>query len=368
MADPLASGAPAVAAPSRSAERGLALAGVALAALVVALGAYTRLVDAGLGCPDWPGCYGFITVPASAQELAAAEARFPDAPVEPDKAWPEMVHRYFASGLGLLAFAVLALAWRRTAAGAAPSGAQGPGRGLPFALVVLVIVQGAFGAWTVTLKLWPQVVTAHLLGGFATLGLLWVHALRLGAVKQPRPRPGLAVAVRWVIAVVVAQVALGGWTSSNYAALACPDFPLCHGHLAPPMDFAKGFDIFQDIGPNYLGGALSSEARIAIQVTHRIGAFITLFAVAWLAWRVGGALGGALAGIVAAQFGLGLANVWLQLPLAVATLHNAGAATLLLALLTVHFAATTAGAGQPSPPPASERPRVDRSASSSRPA
>lgn len=334
-------------------ERGLALAGVALAALVVALGAYTRLVDAGLGCPDWPGCYGFITVPATSSDVAAAEARFPDSPVEPDKAWPEMVHRYFASGLGLLTFGVLALAWRRGGGGATP----GAGLGLPVALVVLVIVQGAFGAWTVTLKLWPQVVTAHLLGGFATLGLLWVHALRLGAVAAPRPRAGLATPTLWVLAVVVGQVALGGWTSSNYAALACPDFPLCHGHLAPDMDFAKGFDVWQDIGPNYLGGALSSEARVAIQVTHRAGAIITLFAAVWLAWRVGGALGWSLAGIVATQFGLGIANVVLALPLAIATLHNAGAAALLLTLLTVHFAARTAGKAQPAEPPR-DRPTV----------
>ena len=342
------------------AERRLALAGVALAALVVALGAYTRLVDAGLGCPDWPGCYGFLTVPATAGDIATAEARFPDAPVEPDKAWPEMVHRYFASALGLFAFAVLALAWRRQRGGALP----GMGLGLPVALVVLVIVQGAFGAWTVTLKLWPQVVTAHLLGGFATLALLWVHALRLGAVRQPRPRTGLATLTLGVIAVVVAQVALGGWTSSNYAALACPDFPLCHGRLAPDMDFAKGFDVFQDIGPNYLGGALSSEARVAIQVTHRVGAFITLFAAAWLAWRVGGALGWSLAGIVAAQFGLGMANVLLALPLAIATLHNAVAAALLLALVTVHFAARAGDAARKAEPPAFHDP-TDRS---SRPA
>lgn len=347
-------------------ERAVALIGIALGALVVVLGAYTRLVDAGLGCPDWPGCYGFLTVPAGPEALAAAEARFPDAPVEPGKAWPEMVHRYFASGLGLWAFALLALAWRRT--GAAAGQPAAPGRGLPIALVLLVIVQGAFGAWTVTLKLWPQVVTAHLLGGFATLGLLWVHALRLAAVPPPRPRPGLGMAARWVIAVVVMQVALGGWTSSNYAALACPDFPLCHGRLVPEMDFAKGFDVFQDIGPNYLGGALSSEARISIQVTHRLGACVTLLAVAWLAWRVGGALGWGLAGAVLAQFALGIANVWLQLPLAIATLHNAGAAVLLLALLTVHFATGPAGAPGDVAPAASKSPPANRSATSSRPA
>ena len=217
-------------------------------------------MDAGLGCPDWPGCYGFLGVPESPEEISAAEARFPDAPVEPDKAWPEMVHRYFASGLGLLSLVILGLAWRRKAA-----------LTIPLSLAVLVIVQGAFGAWTVTLKLWPQVVTAHLLGGFATLALLWLYVLRLGMVGVVSVPKAFARPAVIGIALVVLQVTLGGWTSSNYAALACPDFPACHGSLVPDMDFAKGFNVLQEIGPNYLGGALSSEARIAIQMTHRRG-------------------------------------------------------------------------------------------------
>ena len=306
----------------------LAGAGVALASVVVVLGAYTRLVDAGLGCPDWPGCYGFLGVPETPEEIRAAEARFPDAPVEVDKAWPEMVHRYFASGLGLLSLIILAVAWRRRAA-----------LTIPLALAVLVIVQGAFGAWTVTLKLWPQVVTAHLLGGFATLALLWLYVLRLGMVGTVAVPAMFARPAALGIALVVLQVTLGGWTSSNYAALACPDFPTCHGSLVPDMDFGKGFNVLQEIGPNYLGGALSSEARIAIQMTHRLGAFVVLFAVGWLARRIGGRLGWTLGGVLAAQFALGIANVLLELPLAVATLHNAGGAILLLALVTVYAAA-----------------------------
>lgn len=329
--------------PASGGECALALSGVALAAVVVVLGAYTRLVDAGLGCPDWPGCYGFLLVPETPAEIAVAEARYPEAPVEADKAWPEMVHRYFASALGLLTFALLAVAWRgrrrQGAAGGALVARTASPLTLPAALVVLVLVQGAFGAWTVTLKLWPQVVTAHLLGGFATLALLWWHALRIGALRPLAAAPALAAPAAWVTALVVAQVALGGWTSANYAALACADFPACHGQLLPEMDFAKGFDIFQDIGPNYLGGALSSEARVAIQMTHRAGAVAVLLAVAWLGWRSRGGLGWTLLGIVCGQFALGVANVLLSLPLAVATLHNAGAAALLLGLVTVNFAA-----------------------------
>ncbi len=305
--------------------KALVLGSVALAAVVVVLGAYTRLVDAGLGCPDWPGCYGFLSVPESREDVAAAEALFPDSPVEADKAWAEMVHRYFASALGLLALAIWAVAWRQRMA-----------MTVPFALVVLVVAQGIFGAWTVTLKLWPQVVTVHLLGGFATLALLWIYALKIGAVRLlPVPRK-LASHASAAIGVVVLQVALGGWTSSNYAALACPDFPACHGSLFPDMDFRAGFNLAQDVGPNYLGGIMTSDARVAIQMTHRLGAIIVLLAVGWLAFRLVGPLRWIVAGVLVVQFGLGVANVLAQLPLAVATLHNAGAALLLLALITVY--------------------------------
>ena len=299
---------------------------VGLAAVVVVLGAYTRLVDAGLGCPDWPGCYGMILVPESAEEIARAEAAFPESPVEADKAWPEMIHRYAAASLGLvvLALAVLAikagLPWK-----------------LPVALVILVIAQGAFGAWTVTLKLWPQVVTTHLLGGFATLALLWVWWLVL---RDPPPRvnPSLRGLALTTLAVVVIQVVLGGWLTANYAALACPDFPTCHGVWIPDMDFAAGFDVFQDVGPNYLGGLMSSDARVAIHVVHRLGAVAVLLFAGWLAVRLGSrSLAWALGGVLAVQLALGIANVIFALPLAVAVLHNAGAAALLLVVVTVNY-------------------------------
>lgn len=306
----------------------LAAAAVAVAAVVVVLGAYTRLVDAGLGCPDWPGCYGHIGVPASAEDIGRAEAAFPDAPVEADKAWVEMIHRYAATVLGVLVIALLALA----AAIRAP-------RTLPALLLALVVAQGAFGAWTVTLKLWPQVVTAHLLGGFATLSLLWLYALALW-------RPGWRVDARLMplvgaaLAVVAAQVLLGGWMTSNYAALACPDFPTCRDAWLPQMDFATGFDFAQTIGPNYLGGVLSSDARVAIHFAHRVGAVAVLAVVGLLVWRLGNRpLGWVLGAVLAAQLALGIANVVFALPLAVAVLHNAGGAALALALVAVGFAA-----------------------------
>ena len=309
------------------------LAGVALASVVVVLGAFTRLVDAGLGCPDWPGCYGNLAVPGTAEEIRAAEALYPDAPVEAFKAWTEMVHRYAATVLGLLILAVAVQAWRLRPAVPLK---------LPVALALLVMLQGAFGAWTVTLKLWPQVVTAHLLGGFATLGLLWLLALRLGLGS------GLAVPARHLrlslaaLLVLVLQVGLGGWVTSNYAALACPDFPTCHGAWAPPMDLAQGFDIFQSVGPNYLGGIMDNEARIAIQIAHRIGAAAVLLVVGWLGWRLlqeRSPLGPWVLGALALQLSLGIANVLLVLPLWVAVSHNAGGALLLLVLVTVNYRA-----------------------------
>lgn len=305
----------------------LVTATVALAAVVVVLGAYTRLVDAGLGCPDWPGCYGQLGVPSTAQELAQAEAAFPDAPVDADKAWTEMVHRYAATMLGAAILAILALALK----------ARLPWR-LPAGLAVLVVAQGAFGAWTVTLKLWPQVVTTHLLGGFATLALLWLLALSLRAPAW-RVDSGLRRWAALALVVLVLQVALGGWLTSNYAALACPDFPTCHGEWLPAADYASGFDITQGVGPNYLGGQMSSDARTAIHVAHRLGALAVLLSSGWLAIRLGSRpLAWLLAGVLAIQLALGIGNVLLVLPLSVAVLHNAGAAALLLVLVSVNFA------------------------------
>ncbi|MEC8867493.1 MAG: COX15/CtaA family protein [Pseudomonadota bacterium] len=295
-----------------------------VACVVIVLGAYTRLVDAGLGCPDWPGCYGMLGVPESIEQIRQAEARYPEIPVEPHKAWTEMVHRYVATGLGALCFCILGLAWF-----------QGRRLLIPIVLTAVVIVQGIFGAWTVTLKLWPQVVTAHLLGGFATLSVLWWYAASLrptsGAMVVPRKLARIA------LVAVLLQIALGGWVTSNYAALACPDFPTCHRKLIPPMDFERGFDFTQTIGPNYLGGQLDSDARIAIQVTHRIGAVVVLLLVGLLVFYLRAQpFGWALGSILGLQWALGISNVLFNLPLWVAVLHNAGGAALLLMVLTLN--------------------------------
>lgn len=314
----------------------LALLATALAVVVVLLGAYTRLTHAGLGCPDWPGCYGFISVPASEAQLAHAEANFPHAPVEAHKGWNEMIHRYFAGGLGLLILALAAIAVRRR---------HEPGQPvkLPLLLLAVVIAQAAFGMWTVTLKLWPQVVTAHLLGGFTTLALLFLLTLRLSG--RLATVPGVPTALRRLAAVallvVIGQIALGGWVSSNYAAVACIDLPTCHGQWWPTMDFANGFHLSQHIGPNYLGGQLDSDARTAIHFTHRLGALLVtlvLLALAWHLQRSGhGRLAGLLVVALAVQISLGVSNVLLHLPLAVAVAHNGGGAVLLLSTVLVNY-------------------------------
>ncbi len=245
----------------------------------------------------------------------------------------EMVHRYFASGLGLVILIIAGLSWRRRATGVPLK--------LPLFLVALVCLQGAFGAWTVTLKLWPQVVTLHLLGGFATLSLLWLLAMRLGigGWRVPARVRGLAMAA---LLVVIAQVALGGWVSSNYSALACADFPTCHGSLWPEANYAEGFDIFQDVGPNYLGGQLHMEARIAIHHSHRMLAMVVLILTLLLALRLkqgASPLALPLAAAILVQFALGVTNVLAALPLWVATAHNGGAALLLLVLVAVNYRA-----------------------------
>ncbi|MCZ6828739.1 MAG: COX15/CtaA family protein [Gammaproteobacteria bacterium] len=326
----------------------LALCAVVLAAGVIALGAFTRLVDAGLGCPDWPGCYGQLMWPSGAEEISAAERAFPEAPVEMDKTWPEMVHRYFATTLGVFAIALVVVAWRH----------RGPGQPLklPLFLLGFVILQGLFGMWTVTLKLWPQVVTAHLLGGFATLSLLWLLTLRLSnsrwqlhASKSELMR-GLKSPAMLGLVIVVLQITLGGWTTSNYAALACPDLPTCQSQWLPAMDFASGFNVIQGIGPNYLGGMMDNDARVAIHMSHRIGAILTLLYVGWLSLRLLACSepvlrrqGRLIGGVLLLQFGLGLSNILFHLPLLTTVSHNVMGALLLLTLVTLNYGLLSAG-------------------------
>ena len=318
----------------------LALLATVVALMVVLLGAYTRLTHSGLGCPDWPGCYGFISVPSTDAQLAHAELHFPEAPVEAAKGWSEMVHRYCAGTLGCLILLLAVRAWKQRKRHDQPLK-------LPLFILLVVIIQAAFGMWTVTLKLWPQVVTAHLMGGFATLSLLFLLTLRLSGWL-----PALAIPrrlQRWATAglvLVIIQIALGGWVSSNYAAVACVDLPTCHGQWWPAADFTNGFHLTQHIGPNYLGGQLDSEARTAIHLAHRLGAVLLTLVLLGLAWQLRKVGMPRLAGLVllvlAVQISLGLSNVLFGLPLGLAAAHNAGGAALMLTLVLVNYHARTA--------------------------
>ena len=293
--------------------RRLAFAALALTFVIVVIGAYVRLSDAGLGCPDWPLCYG---------------RPIPDAG-EDARAWKEMVHRWLAGTLGLLLFALLLVAWRTRQS-----------RALASAIAALVVFQAALGMWTVTLLLKPVIVTAHLLGGMTLLGLMvWLCLERLhhGAAPEGRAMRGAAALA---LAAVAAQIALGGWVSANYAALACPDLPLCLGQAVPPMDFANGFHMVRELGRTDEGELLPQAALIAIHWSHRMFALVVVAAVAWAAVRASKlyrALGLLIGALLALQFSLGIANVAFSVPLALAAAHNAGAAALLAALVVLNF-------------------------------
>nr|WP_299240929.1 COX15/CtaA family protein [uncultured Halomonas sp.] len=314
--------------------RCLSLFGVLLALVVMLLGAWTRLVDAGLGCPDWPGCYGKLVVPDDATALAHS----PHVPLDAGKAWAEMIHRYMAGMLGLLVLGLTFLAWRARRAPGYPWRTSA-------GLLLAIMLQGAFGAFTVTLKLWPQVVVLHLLGGLGvTLLFLWLYLnlQRIDARVDGGYRPSRPGAL-WLIAIglLVLQIALGGWTSSNYAGIACQGIPTCNGQWWPAMDWQEGFNLAQTIGPNYLYGQLHAEARTAIQVAHRLGAValgLVLLSLALRYWhqRVLRLYLTLLLGIYALQLGLGVANVLLWLPLDLALAHTAGAVLLAL-VMTVAF-------------------------------
>lgn len=329
--------------------RRLALFTTLWALIVIMYGAYTRLVDAGLGCPDWPGCYGFFAVPTDAQDIAIAESRFPDSPVETDKGWPEMIHRYLAGTLGLLIFGLAALSWKQHEAYQFP-------RGHTLALSLMVILQGLFGMWTVTLKLWPQVVSAHLLGGFTTFCLLVWLVMRVW-LKPVLLQPGEWQALRRSrlvlgigIVLLVGQIFLGAWVSANYAAVACPDFPTCQEQLWPPMDFKEGFNLTQEIGPNYLGGAMDNDARVAIHMSHRLGALVVTIALITgllIVWRntrltTMRRLAVITGTLLVIQIGLGITNVVALLPLSVAVAHNAVAVLLLASMLWLFYRISTA--------------------------
>ncbi len=318
--------------------RRLALAGVVLTFAVVVLGAWVRLSDAGLGCPDWPGCYGHLSVDDAASNVDVINEAFPHRPFEYHKAIKEMVHRYFASTLGLLivALAGLAIANRRDP--------QQPVV-LPIALVALVIFQGLLGMWTVTLLLKPLIVVLHLLGGLATLSLLaWLAFASAAGGTETRNVPLLKRITIAALAVLAVQIALGGWTSSNYAALACPDFPTCQNSLWPQMDVKGAFILWRGLGIDYEGGVLDHPARVAIHFVHRLGAVLAALVLGLAsvaAIRLGPTrsirIAGAVLGVVlVCQLILGPVMVVRALPLALATAHNGVAALLLLAVVGLY--------------------------------
>ncbi|WP_394149286.1 heme A synthase [Vibrio maritimus] len=351
----------------------LVKAAIVLTVVVIAMGAYTRLADAGLGCPDWPGCYGKLTVPSSKVDVEVANTLYPERAVEPYKAWLEMIHRYLAGGLGLMVFAItgIALAKCRDKLGTL----------LPVALSLVIIFQAALGMWTVTLKLMPIVVMGHLIGGFTMFSLLFFTYLKLRPKLEIRrqntpeenlentsksfepkvvDRPISPTALNLVssrlkafallaLVVTVGQIILGGWTSSNYAAAVCTALPICEGNWTQYLDFKTAFTPVHFGFDNYEFGVLEYPARMTIHVTHRIGAIVVALIVGMLAFRLLRypyqairKLGMVVAVILGIQLALGISNVVFHLPLPVAVLHNLGAALLLLSLIHTNYALRSA--------------------------
>ncbi len=318
--------------------------------IVIVLGAYTRLKDAGLGCPDWPGCFGTLTVPSSAEEI---QDNFAEVEFSKHKAWIEVVHRMFAGSLGLVIFFLTFIDFRDS---------RRNNRKMSRLLIftsLLVVAQSLLGMWTVTLQLLPQVVTAHLFGGFTIFSLLFLRLVHVynydrdtRMVSSPPPSSALSSSSgrTWIIAcgygglaLVIMQIFLGGWVSTNYASLACTDFPLCGGEWVPEADFVGGFDLLHPIGENYEGGVLDTQAQIAIHWAHRVGALlVTLF---WVGFYLVARIKklplqdnlNIILGVLLLQIILGITNVLGDLPLLVATAHNAMAAILLLSVLWLLF-------------------------------
>lgn len=306
-----------------------------LALFVVMLGAYTRLTHAGLGCPDWPGCYGRMAVSSLQSELPDAQARFPDVPIESRKAWTEMAHRYVAGSLVLLVLLINVCVLRANRQG------QRVPWGVPVMVMCLIVFQALLGMWTVTLKLLPLVVMGHLLGGILIFSSLCYFRMQLSAARQADN----AAWRFWIslgLVLLFCQIALGGWVSSNYAGIACIGFPQCNGQWLPNLQFSEAFQLISPIGTNYQGGVLDSDARVTIQFVHRLGAMVVagyllvLSISLWSRSRFASLRSVAffIICLVLTQFTLGVLNVVYLLPLWVAVFHN-GVAALLLALMLV---------------------------------
>jgi cytochrome c oxidase assembly protein subunit 15 len=312
---------------------------------LVLFGAFTRLTDSGLGCPDWPGCYGNASPLGARQEIAQAQTAMPTGPVTHGKAWVEMIHRYLATGVGVLILTLTVASWRerkRAAKGTAKALPEHPpSPWWPTVTLLWVCLQGAFGALTVTMKLFPAIVTLHLLGGMGLLVLLCVQAVRFQqASGEARPEPvtrGLRAGL-WGVAVLVAlQTLLGGWVSTNYAVLACSEFPTCQGSWWPVMDFRQGFEIWRHLGVSSDGSPIGFAALTAIHYVHRLLAYAVLAALGLLAWRLhrAGRLTAPkrwIAVLALWQFATGLSNVVLDWPLVAAVSHTGGAAALMVVL------------------------------------
>ena len=306
---------------------------------LIVFGAFTRLTDSGLGCPDWPGCYGEANPFLAHDEITAAQTLQPTGPVTVFKAWIEMIHRYLAMGVGVLIIATLLIAWRLSR----QSREARYSPRLPALLLLLVCVQGAFGAWTVTLKLQPVIVTIHLLLGISLLSLLTWHAMRQNPVPSVHRD---AATMRWPallsLAILFMQIALGGWVSTNYSALACGGFPLCQGSLMPEMDWAQGFSLWRNLGMTSAGDYLPFGALVAIHWAHRNFAMIVVAVVAWTshkARKIEGlrTVSRAISWMILIQLATGISTVLLDWPLALAVVHNAGAAALLILLVMLNY-------------------------------
>jgi len=308
---------------------------------LIMFGAFTRLTDSGLGCPDWPGCYGHANPVQAHDHISAAEAAMPHGPVTVAKAWIEMIHRYLAMAVGVLIVSMAAIAWRMWLKSNRRDGAISPW--MPTLLLGFVCLQGAFGAWTVTLKLQPVIVTIHLLLGMGLLGMLsWLGARHDARFAVAASTPSLRLPAAFALVLLFLQIGLGGWVSTNYAALACSDFPLCHGELVPEMDLANGFSLWRELGKTAGGEYLPFPALTAIHWVHRMFAFAVVLHILWLAYRVGKTPGMQrtarwLRFAIMVQFLTGMLTVFLEWPLALAVLHNGGAAALVLLLTILNF-------------------------------
>lgn len=308
---------------------------------LIMFGSFTRLTDSGLGCPDWPGCYGQANPMQAHTDIRAAEELMPTGPVTVVKAWIEMIHRYIAMAVGVLIIAIMVVSWRRWIKSSRQLISFAPG--LPTSLFLLVCLQGAFGAWTVTMKLQPIIVTIHLLLGLLLLGMLAVLAARHNAPDtiSTTARRIFSPAVA-ALTLLVIQIVLGGWVSTNYAVMACTDFPLCHGTLIPPMDFEHGFTWWRELGKTASGDLLPVEALTAIHWVHRNFAFIVIPYIAWIAYKAYQIEGLKKTGMwillaLGLQFVSGVSTIFLSWPILIAVLHNGGAAMLVLLLVSLIY-------------------------------